>query len=95
MESHVSDTWQAMGVTHGKPCVHLHVFTRHVAIHVSTWMEGASCINGDVRRRRGRRKEKRKGGKEKRKGGKKRKVKKKKKKNEKKEKEERKRKEEK
>ena len=46
------DTWQTMGVTYGKPCVHLHVFTRHMASHVSTCMEGASSINMLVRRRR-------------------------------------------
>ena len=45
MISHVSDTCQAMGVTHGKSCVHLHVFTRHMESHVSTCMEGASSIN--------------------------------------------------
>ena len=34
----MSDTWQAMGVTHGKPCVKMHVFTRHMASHVcDTW----------------------------------------------------------
>ena len=51
MASHVSDTWHAMGVTHGEPCVHLHVFTRHMESHVSTFMEGASSINRLVRRR--------------------------------------------
>ena len=52
-------TWQAMGVTHGKPCVHLHVFTRHMASHVSTFMEGASSINRSqtIRRRGGREQE--------------------------------------
>ena len=53
------DTWQAMCLfaclykTHDKPCVHLHVFTRHMASHVSTCMEGASRINRSVRRRSG------------------------------------------
>ena len=40
-------------MTHSEPCVHLHVFTRHMASHVSTCMEGASSINRSVRRRRG------------------------------------------
>ena len=39
MTSHVSDTWQAMGLTHDKPCVKMHVFIRHMANHVSTCME--------------------------------------------------------
>ena len=39
-------------MTHGKPCVHLHVFTRHMASRVSTCMEDASSINRLVRRRR-------------------------------------------
>ena len=51
----LSDTWQAMGVTHGKPCVHLHVFTRHMA----TSIEGASSINRLIRRRRGEKERKR------------------------------------
>ena len=40
--SGVGDTWQAMGVTHGNPCVNMHVLTRHMEIHVSTCMEYAS-----------------------------------------------------
>ena len=62
-------------MTHGKPCVNLHVFTRHMASHVSTFIEGASSIIRLVcRRRRGeeerkrereeRRKERKKKGKE-------------------------------
>ena len=46
-------------MTHGKPCVHLHVFTRHMASHVSTCMEGASSINRSVGRRRGEKERKR------------------------------------
>ena len=38
MASHLSK-WQAMGMTHGKPCVKMHVFTRHMENHVSTCME--------------------------------------------------------
>ena len=50
-----------MGVTHGKPCVHLHVFIRHMASHVSTCMESASSINRpQTIRRRGRREQERK-----------------------------------
>ena len=30
MESHVDDTWQAMWVTHGKPCVTMHGKGMHV-----------------------------------------------------------------
>ena len=41
-----------MLVTHGKPCVHLHVLTRHMASHVSTCMEGSSSVNRSVHRRR-------------------------------------------
>ena len=35
-----------MLVTHGKPCVTIHVFTRHMGSHVSTCMECEFCING-------------------------------------------------
>ena len=34
-------------VTHGKPCVKMHVFTRHMASYVSTCMGFDLCINGE------------------------------------------------
>ena len=40
-------------MTHGTPCVHFHVFTRHMVSHVSTCIEGASSINRLVHRRKG------------------------------------------
>ena len=33
-------------MTHSKPCVPIHVFTRHMASHVSTCMDVKLCING-------------------------------------------------
>ena len=48
MEIHLSDTWQAMGVTHDKPCVKMHVFARHMEIHVSTCMECEIMYKWDV-----------------------------------------------
>ena len=35
-------------MTHGKPCVKVHVFTRHMASHVSTCMGFDLCINRGV-----------------------------------------------
>ena len=78
-------------MTHGKPCAHLHLFTRHMASHVSTCMEGASSINrSQTIRRRGGREQERKSEREERREKERRKEKKK----EEKEKEERERKEE-
>ena len=61
-------------MTHAKPCVIMHVFTRHIASHVSTCMELKFCINGrsqTIRRRmRGSRKGKDKGRKEEKRKGK-------------------------
>ena len=57
-------------MTHGKPCVKLHVFTRHMASHVSTCMKCAiqykweeiSSVEGQPRRKEiEKRKRKRKG----------------------------------
>ena len=31
-------------MTHGQPCVKVHVFTRHMGSHVSTWMSFELCI---------------------------------------------------
>ena len=42
MASHVGDTWQAMWVTHGKPCVTMH----GKGMHVSTCMALLKPIQG-------------------------------------------------
>ena len=33
-------------MTHGKPCVKMHVLTRHMGSHVSTCMSFELCIKG-------------------------------------------------
>ena len=38
-------------MTHGKPCVKMHVFTRQMESHVSTFMDVKLCINRCVHRR--------------------------------------------
>ena len=67
MASHVSDTWQAMCVTHGMPCVNMHeTFGHYIRAFIVKGREGEG--GGKEKRKGG--KERRKGGKEKRKGGK-------------------------
>ena len=62
MASHVSDTWQAMCVTHGMPCVNMHgTFEGYKMGAPIQFVEQQGEGGG---------REKRKGGKEKRKGGK-------------------------
>ena len=72
----MSDTWQAMCVTHGMPCVNMHgpfeAYIRGFTWAVHTSKESSISVLGGAARRRRRKggKEKRKGGKERRKGGK-------------------------
>ena len=78
-QSHVCDTWHAMCVTHGMPCVNMHG-SLPCLYKWLTWAVGRS--NGELKispweqqgeeegREGGEGKEKRKGGKERRKGGK-------------------------
>ena len=69
MASHVCDTWQAMCVTHGMPCVNMHgTFEGYKRGAPIQFLEKQGEGGGREKRRGG--KEKRKGGKEKRKGGK-------------------------
>ena len=66
MASHVSDTWQAMCVTHGMPCVNMHRTLRAINRRAQIQFgETANSVRGGSSKE-----EKRKGGKEKRKGGK-------------------------
>ena len=82
MASHVSqcmakpcmcDTWQAICVTHGMPCVNMHG-SFEAYIRGFTWAvltsKGAASISSWEQQGEGGGREKRKGGKEKRKGGK-------------------------
>ena len=81
MASHVGETWQAMCVTHGMPCVNMHgsfeAYIRGFAWVVCRSKESSISVRGgnskekeEEGKREGGGKEKRKGGKERRKGGK-------------------------
>ena len=61
------DTWQAMCVTHGMPCVNMHGTFGH---YLRAFIHGVSRISPWEQQGEGGGREKRKGGKEKRKGGK-------------------------
>ena len=75
MASHVCDTWQAMCVTHGMPCVIIHgLFKAYIygVLKISFWGGGGGAARSSLWEQQGEGggREKRKGGKEKRKGGK-------------------------
>ena len=75
MASHVCDTWQAMCVTHGMPCVNMHGTLRAINrraqirfVEAANSVRGGSSKEEEEKGRKG--EEKGRKGKEKRKGGK-------------------------